>query len=188
MLRKHLVTDNGQVLLVEDITSAQVEQLALHFFQSIGGAEFFHLLTSRFYRLVADDPVIGPMFRGTPEWHARRLAEHYIRMYGTPDLSEGWDPRFLRAHLKVVIGTRHRTRWLELMRRAGEEIGAAEPWFSDFMATMTNGSGAVSAASRGAALARGLNLNRAGEVIDAERDDQGQPPESCDEAAAGGER
>ncbi|MEV4117144.1 hypothetical protein AB0J64_56775, partial [Nonomuraea sp. NPDC049695] len=114
---------------------------------------------------VADDPLLSPLFPGSVERQANRLARHYIRMYGTPDLSEGWDPRFLKAHLHTVIGTRHRRQWLELMRRAGHEVDAPEPWFSDFMTTMINGSGAVSAASRGAALARGLGLDRTGEVI-----------------------
>jgi truncated hemoglobin YjbI len=165
MLRKHILTDGGQVLLIEDVTAEETRRAARHFFDSIGGADFFHRLASAFYRLVAADPLIGPMFPGPPEQQARRLARHYIRMYGTPDLSEGWDERFLRAHLGSVIGTQHREKWLELMRRAGDEIGAPEPWFSDFISTMINASGAISAASRGAALARGLHLSRDGDVI-----------------------
>jgi truncated hemoglobin YjbI len=164
-MRKHILTDNGQVLLGEQMTTAEVDQLAVRLFTNIGGAAFFHRLASRFYELVAEDPVIGPMFHEPPQRHARRLAEHYIRMYGKPDLSEGWDPRFLRAHLNVVIGHRHRQRWLDLLRQAGEEIGAEDPWFSDFIGAMTNGSSAVTAASRAAALVRGIRIDRQGEVI-----------------------
>lgn len=163
--RKHIVTADGRSLLIEDVDADYTHRAARRFFESIGGADFFHKFALAFYRLVKVDPVIGPMFRASPEHHAERLADHYIRMYGTPDLSEGWNPDFLRSHLGVVIGNRHRERWLELMRRAGEEVGAKEPWFSDFLATMITVSGAVSAASRGAALARGFELDRQGVVV-----------------------
>ncbi len=165
MSRKHVVTADGQALLVEDVGRDYAHEAASRFFEGVGGAEFFRQLSLAFYRLVDEDPVIGPMFRAGPEHHAARLADHFIKMYGTPDLSEGWNPRFLRAHLGAVIGNRHRERWLDLMRRAGESIDAKEPWFSDFVATMINASSAVSAASRGAALARGAEIDRQGVVV-----------------------
>lgn len=165
MVRKHVVTSGGQVLLLEDMTREQALDIAREFYREIGGAEFFQRLCTTFYRLVYDDPLLRPLFRGDADTHARRLAVHFDRMYGTPDLSEGWDQRFLAAHLHVVISNQHRRRWLALMRAAGEEVSAPDPWFSDFMSTMTNGSGAVTAASRGAAIARGLQVDRDGNVV-----------------------
>ncbi|WSG10838.1 hypothetical protein OIE53_04680 [Micromonospora sp. NBC_01739] len=125
-----------------------------------------HLSGTAFYKLVMDDPLLGHMFTArSAEEHARRLKGHFERMYGTPDLTEGWNPAFIAAHLEYVISNQHRRRWLDLFRAAGEQIGAPEPRFSDFMSTMTNGSGAVTAASRGAAITRGLRLDREGNVI-----------------------
>ncbi|WP_329563530.1 hypothetical protein OG711_38170 [Streptomyces uncialis] len=165
MVRKHVVTSGGRVLLLEEMTKDQARDIAREFYREVGGANFFQRLCSAFYQLATADPVLAPMFPGKAEDHARRLADHFNRMYGTPDLSEGWDQRFLASHLHVVIGNQHRRRWLTLMRAAGEEINAPDPWFSDFMTTMTNGSGAITAASRGAAIARGLDLDREGTVI-----------------------
>jgi truncated hemoglobin YjbI len=170
MARKHVISRRGQVILLEEVTEEGSLELARRFYREIGGADFFVRLSAAFYRLVVDDPLIGPLFAGkSAEEHARRLTGHFERMYGTPDLSEGWNPRFIAAHLGSVISNQHRRRWLDLFRAAGEEIGAPEPRFSDFMSTMTNGSGAVTAASRGAAIARGQRLDREGNVIGVRR-------------------
>jgi len=99
MLRKHILTENGQVILAEDITTDRVNELAVRFFEGIGGASFFHRLATRFYELVTVDEELAGMFEKRPtEVHAQRLAGHFVRMYCTPDLSEGWSDRFIRAH------------------------------------------------------------------------------------------
>jgi len=166
MARKHVISRHGKVILLEEVTEEGSLELARRFYREIGGADFFDRLCPAFYRLVVADPLLGPLFTArSAEEHARRLKGHFERMYGRPDLTEGWNPRFLAAHLDAVISNQHRRRWLDLFRAAGEEIGAPEPRFSDFMSTMTNGSGAVTAASRGAAIARGLRLDREGNVI-----------------------
>ena len=165
MVRKHIVNRAGQSVLVEDVGPEAMESYARDFFESLGGADFFHRLTTAFHRLVSADEVLGPLFHRGADTHAKLLAAHYIRMYGTPDLSQAWDPAFLRAHIGAVLGRRHRDRWLALMRQAGEEIGAPEPGFSDFMASMVIASGDVTATSRGAALARGIRIDRDGEVV-----------------------
>jgi hemoglobin len=166
MARKHVISRHGQVILLEEVSEEGSRELARRFYREIGGADFFERLSAAFYQRVVDDPLLGPMFSGrSAEDHARRLRGHFERMYGTPDLSEGWNPRLLAAHIESVISNQHRRRWLDLFRAAGEDIGAPEPRFSDFMSTMTNGSGGVTAASRGAALARGLRLDREGNVV-----------------------
>lgn len=162
MLRKHLLTDNGRVMLAEDISTEEVEELALTLFRELGGRAFFQRLALRFYNLVMDDPLMSPMFVGDARIHAERLASHFERMYGRPDLSEGWDVQFVRAHTKAVISNERRLRWLELMRQAGADVEAPEPWFSDLLGTLTNASGVVVGISRGAALARGEEFDRSG--------------------------
>ena len=166
MARKHVISRHGKVILLEEVTEEGSLELARRFYREIGGADFFDRLCTAFYQLVTEDPVLGPMFTArSADEHTRRLKGHFERMYGTPDLTEGWNPAFIAAHLEYVISNQHRRRWLDLFRAAGEQIGAPEPRFSDFMSTMTNGSGAVTAASRGAAITRGLRLDREGNVI-----------------------
>jgi len=146
--------------------AAEAGKVALEAFEAMGGAEFFHRLAKTFYNLVSKDELIGPMFAGHWDEHARRLARHFIRMYGMPDLTEAWNPNFLRAHLNSVIAQRHRLRWIALMAKAGEEISAPQPWFEDFMLVMLmSASTEVSGASRGAALARGQRLNEEGDLV-----------------------
>ncbi len=166
MLRKHILTDNGQVILAENITTDQVNELAVRFFEGIGGTAFFHRLATRFYELVTVDEELADLFEGRPvEGHAQRLADHFVRMYGTPDLSEGWSDRFIRAHTTRLFSNQHRRRWLDLMRQAGVEVDAPEPWFSDMMGTLTNASGVVLGISRGAAMARREHFDREGQPV-----------------------
>lgn len=145
---------------------AGAKREAVRAFDEFGGAEFFHLLARTFYSLVAKDDLIGPMFSGNWDRQAKRLANHFIRMYGRPDLAEVWNPNFLRAHLDIVIGQRHRLRWIALMAEAGKEIGAPQPLFEDFMLVMLmSASVDVTSLSRGAAMARGLEVDERGDVI-----------------------
>jgi len=163
MLRKHILMENGQVILAENMTTEEVNELATRFFEGIGGAPFFHRLATRFYELVTVDEELAGMFEGLPaEVHAQHLADHFVRMYGTPDLSEGWSVRFVRVHTTRLFSNQHRRRWLDLMRRTGIEVAAPEPWFSDMMGTLVNASGAVLGISRGAAMMRGEGFDREG--------------------------
>ncbi|TXS34870.1 truncated hemoglobin [Streptomyces sp. t39] len=155
---------DGKVLLVADqglqsgehLTPQQVDRKVEDFYEGIGGEPFFHALATRFYELVAADPVLVPLFV-TDDWaeHSARLAGHFVRMYGANDLTAAWDPRLHQAHSHFLIGRDHRVRWLELIARAGRDIGAPEPQFGEFLTIMKVASGEMMAASRGAALARG---------------------------------
>lgn len=147
-------------------TDAQgVRGAVLEGFEKLGGAEFFHRLTKTFYGLVAKDDLIGPMFSGDWDRHARHLAAHFIRLYGRPDLAEIWNPNFLRAHLDHVIGQRHRLRWLALMAQAGQEISAPQPVFDDFMLIMLmSASVEITGFSHGAAMARGSEVSAADDL------------------------
>ncbi|MEV4114734.1 hypothetical protein AB0J64_44380, partial [Nonomuraea sp. NPDC049695] len=83
MLSKHVLTENGQVLLIENVSPADTERVAREFYEGVGGADFFYRLATAFHQLVADDPLLSPLFPGSVERQANRLARHYIRMYGT---------------------------------------------------------------------------------------------------------
>ncbi|MFD0431008.1 truncated hemoglobin [Streptomyces zhihengii] len=124
---------DGKVLLVADqglqsgehLTPQQVDRKVEDFYEGIGGEPFFQALATRFYELVAEDPVLVALFV-TDDWaeHSARLAAHFVRMYGANDLTAAWDPRLHQAHSHFLIGRDHRVRWLELIARAGRDIAA----------------------------------------------------------------
>jgi truncated hemoglobin YjbI len=159
---------DGRVLLVADHGLKDAEHLAPpevnavvdDFYTAIGGRDFFERLAARFYLLVSGDDLLAALFPN-PDWdlQTRRLADHYISLYGDNDLTAAWDPRLHQAHTFFVITREHRTRWLELMRRAGHELGAPEPQFGEFMTIMKIASGEMMAVSRGAGLARGKRFH-----------------------------
>jgi truncated hemoglobin YjbI len=160
--RSFLIVDSGEVSTFQSASTEEAEDRASRFFDAIGGAEFFERLTSTFYRLVSEDELIGPLF--TPAWnrHARRLARHFVDVYGKRDLSAGWDPAIQAVHTTFIITHAHRERWLALMQRAGQLIGAREPEFSDFLGVLALASLDFMAVSRGAAIARGEQFDRFG--------------------------
>jgi hemoglobin len=159
---------DGRVLIVADrgirdaerLSPADVAAKVDDFYTSIGGAGFFNRLARQFYALVADDDLLAPLFP-PDDWdrQARRLAAHYIALYGRNDLTAAWDPRLHRAHAQAVITRDQRKRWLDLMGEAGRRLAAPEPQFSEFMTIMKIASGEMMAVSRGAAIARGERFN-----------------------------
>jgi truncated hemoglobin YjbI len=163
-MRRHLVVNQG-TFLVEDVTPEETAETMRKFYEDVGGAEFFRRLGTAFYKRVADDDVLAPLFPGPWDLHATRLAEHFISMYGKPDPSEAWDPHLTAAHTHFLISHDQRVRWLDLMRQAGTDIDAPEPVFSDFMAVMVLATSSMMAASRGAAIARRQRFDRYGKPI-----------------------
>ncbi|MEU3934424.1 hypothetical protein AB0E85_20660 [Streptomyces sp. NPDC029044] len=154
---------DGKVLLVADeglksaerMTAEQVDRKVSDFWNGIGGAAFFEALTTRFYELVSQDEVLSPLF-AVPDWsrHAARLHDHFRRIYGENDLSAAWDPKMHQAHAHFLITREQRLRWLALMKEAGTQLEAPEPYFTEFLTIMKIASGEMTAVSRGAALAR----------------------------------
>jgi truncated hemoglobin YjbI len=161
-----IIVDRGEVSTFQNASMEQAEDRAARFYEAIGGAEFFERLTSTFYRLVSEDDLIGPLF--TPVWerHARRLADHFIDVYGKRNLGAGWDPAIQSVHTTFIITHAHRERWLELMARAGRVIDAPEPEFSDLLNVLALASLDFMAVSRGAALARGDRFDRFGQSLE----------------------
>ena len=159
---------DGKILLVadqgirsgEEMTKQDVDRKVDDFYRRIGGAPFFRALTEQFYALVAEDDLLRPLFAVT-DWaaHARRLSDHYIRLYGANDLTAAWDPAMHSVHTRFLISRDQRLRWLELIRRAATALRPPEAEFEEFMMIQKIASGEMMAVSRGAAIARGTSFH-----------------------------
>ncbi len=91
-------------------------------YELAGGSEFFESLVDRFYKGVALDPVLLPLYPH-PEDLAparRRLTLFLIQYWGGPTTygDERGHPRLRMRHAPFVIGPVERDRWLVHMRAA----------------------------------------------------------------------
>lgn len=97
-------------------------------YELAGGSEFFESLVDRFYKAVALDPVLLPLYPH-PEDLAparRRLTLFLIQYWGGPTTysDERGHPRLRMRHAPFVIGPVERDRWLLHMRAA---VAAMDP-------------------------------------------------------------
>jgi hemoglobin len=97
-------------------------------YELAGGSEFFESLVDRFYKGVALDPVLLPLYPH-PEDLAparRRLTLFLIQYWGGPTTysDERGHPRLRMRHAPFGIGPVERDRWLLHMRGA---IDAMDP-------------------------------------------------------------
>lgn len=95
------------------------------------GEEAFHRLTAAFYRGVADDPLLRPMYHDDElEPARRRLALFLMQFFGGPpnySLQRG-HPRLRMRHLPFAIDQSARDAWMGHMRAAVDELDLpAEP-------------------------------------------------------------
>lgn len=95
------------------------------FYEEVGGQETFERLVSAFYREVASDPVLRPMY---PEEDlgpaAERLMLFLVQYWGGPSSyqqSRG-HPRLRMRHMAFHLNPDARDRWLGHMRTALDEI------------------------------------------------------------------
>jgi truncated hemoglobin YjbI len=134
--------------------------------ECLGGEQFFTRLCVEFYRLVAADALLAPLFQGA-DWsvHSRRLAAHFQRLYAQARPDESWSPRLLRAHTRVLISRAHQERWLQLFRLAGQNVDAPQPLFDDFHTVLAVAARSMTAVSRGAAIQRGENFDGQGRPL-----------------------
>ncbi|HEV8634242.1 MAG TPA: globin [Chloroflexota bacterium] len=90
------------------------------------GEEPFHRLTAAFYRGVAGDPLLRPMYPGEDlEPARRRLALFLIQFFGGPpnySLQRG-HPRLRMRHLPFPIDQAARDAWMTHMRAALDGLG-----------------------------------------------------------------
>jgi hemoglobin len=97
-----------------------MDLLDTHIF-SIIGADGFERLTSAFYRRVATDPILLPMYPKEDLDEARaRLRDFLIQRFGGPDgySAARGHPRLRMRHARFHINQVARDRWRDLMELA----------------------------------------------------------------------
>lgn len=98
----------------------------MSFYEEVGGHETFERLVSIFYREVADDPVLRPMY---PEEDlgpaAERLTLFLVQYWGGPGIYQErrGHPRLRMRHNAFHVNPDARDRWLRHMRTAVDEVG-----------------------------------------------------------------
>lgn len=93
-------------------------------FDAIGEAGLRRLV-SAFYRRVPGDDLLGPMYPADDLTEAeRRLGDFLIYRFGGPDtyLRERGNPQLRMRHIKFVITSAARDRWVSLMDAALDEV------------------------------------------------------------------
>lgn len=96
-------------------------------YDAAGVMPFFEALVQRFYRGVATDPVLRPLYPEADLAGAQRRLTLFLAQYwGGPRTydEERGHPRLRMRHMPFAIGTAERDAWLRLMRDA---IAWADP-------------------------------------------------------------
>lgn len=93
-------------------------------YDAVGGMLFFERLVAHFYRGVADDPVLRPLYPEDLESPIRHLTLFLAQYWGGPmtyDAERG-HPRLRLRHAPFAVGPDERDRWLIHMRAAVDEM------------------------------------------------------------------
>ncbi|MBN9632829.1 globin [Leifsonia sp. TF02-11] len=96
------------------------------FFEQLGGHDTFVRLVDTFYRGVADDPVLRPMYPEEDLGPARERLTLFLEQYwgGPTTYSEQrGHPRLRMRHNPFRVNPDARDRWLAHMRVAVDELG-----------------------------------------------------------------
>lgn len=96
------------------------------FYEQVGGRETFARLVDEFYRGVADDPVLRPMYPEEDLGPARERLLLFLEQYwGGPDTysEQRGHPRLRMRHAPFHVNPDARDRWLAHMRRAVDALG-----------------------------------------------------------------
>ena len=101
------------------------EALGVSFYETVGGRPTFERLVAEFYRGVADDPVLRPMY---PEEDlgpaAERLTMFLVQYWGGPGTysEQRGHPRLRLRHQPFKVNPEARDRWLAHMRTAVDSL------------------------------------------------------------------
>lgn len=96
------------------------------FYAAVGGAGTFDRLTTVFYREVARDPLLRPLYPEQDLAPAQRRLRMFLEQYwGGPRTysEERGHPRLRMRHAPFPIGLAERDAWLRCMRTAVDELG-----------------------------------------------------------------
>ncbi|MFC9664868.1 globin [Nocardia sp. NPDC127606] len=114
---------------MELVTSG--EQTTTSFYEAVGGAETFRRLVSVFYREVAADEILRPLYPEEDLGPAERRFRMFLEQYwGGPRTysDERGHPRLRMRHNPFVVGPLERDAWMRCMRIA---VGEIEPSILD---------------------------------------------------------
>jgi hemoglobin len=105
------------------------ETTEMSFYDAVGGEETFRRLVHRFYKEVANDPELRPVYPsrnlGPAEEHLRLFLIQYWGGPGTYSEQRG-HPRLRMRHARFGIGEAERDAWLRHMRTALDELALPE--------------------------------------------------------------
>lgn len=100
------------------------ESAAPTLFSRAGGSDFFDRLVATFYRGVATDDVLAPLYPDNPDFGPaqRRLSLFLQQYWGGPTTysDERGHPRLRMRHMPFHVGPSERDRWLTHMAAAVE--------------------------------------------------------------------
>jgi hemoglobin len=108
-------------------------------YEAVGGQPFFDDLVGRFYRGVADDPVLRPLYPDDDMDGAERRLALFLGQYwgGTTTYSdERGHPRLRMRHAPFAVGDAERDAWLATMRLALRGASAERGVHPDLEARM----------------------------------------------------
>jgi hemoglobin len=97
------------------------------FYEAVGGAETFQRLVATFYREVAADEILRPLYPEEDLRPAERRLRMFLEQYwGGPRTysDERGHPRLRMRHMPFRVGPIERDAWLRCMRIAVDEIGS----------------------------------------------------------------
>ncbi|MGW4243247.1 globin [Nocardia sp. NPDC004722] len=103
----------------------QTEQTATSFYDAVGGEKTFHRIVATFYREVAEDEVLRPLYPEADLGPAERRLRMFLEQYwGGPRTysDERGHPRLRMRHHPFKVGPIERDAWLRAMSIAVAEI------------------------------------------------------------------
>ena len=103
-------------------------------YDAVGGTDGLRTLSGSFYERVLADEVLAPVFATFTPDHVEHVAVWLAEVFGGPTRfteAHGGHQALLRSHLGLDIRDEHRTRWLELMGEAVDEVLPGRPEVRD---------------------------------------------------------
>jgi hemoglobin len=92
----------------------------------MGGEARLRELTGLFYRRVASDPVLAPVFATMSAEHVGHVAEFIAEVFGGPKTyseRRGGHHAMIRKHVGRSLNETQRKRWMSLLLECADEIG-----------------------------------------------------------------
>jgi hemoglobin len=100
------------------------------FYDAVGGMPFFERLVDEFYRGVAADDVLAPLYPEAPDFTGarHRLTLFLAQYWGGPTTysDERGHPKLRMRHFPYPVGPLQRDHWLQHMRHAIDVSGLDE--------------------------------------------------------------